>query len=160
MALHGLSHDAWQRYADFGYKHYYVGEVGFKYNMMDLQAALGLHQLQRIEDYWQKREGIWHRYMQAFALYLALVALTLREFLLATVPFQFVSLWAFLTLTHGLVIWGTIQFKRISVSTTEHSCPKQPLDPSRLKTISRAKPRGRRAMPRRLALRHEVASVF
>src|SRR3989338_1751150 len=49
MALHGLSKDAWKRFSDEGYKHYYVVDRGFKYNMMDLQAAIGLHQLKRIE---------------------------------------------------------------------------------------------------------------
>ncbi|KPK22472.1 MAG: UDP-4-amino-4,6-dideoxy-N-acetyl-beta-L-altrosamine transaminase [Desulfobacterales bacterium SG8_35_2] len=67
MALHGLSSDAWKRYSDLGYKHYYVEEAGFKYNMMDVQAAIGIHQLKRIEEYWKRRERIWHKYMDAFA---------------------------------------------------------------------------------------------
>jgi dTDP-4-amino-4,6-dideoxygalactose transaminase len=67
MALHGMSRDAWQRYSDSGYKHYYVEEAGFKYNMMDLQAAIGLHQLRRIDDYWKRREKIWNRYTEAFS---------------------------------------------------------------------------------------------
>lgn len=67
LALHGMSKDAWKRFSDEGYKHYYVMECGFKYNMMDLQAAIGLHQLKRIEDYWKKREAIWHAYNQAFS---------------------------------------------------------------------------------------------
>ena len=66
MALHGLSRDAWKRFSDSGYKHYYVEEAGFKYNMMDLQAAIGIHQLRRIEGYRKKREKIWNRYMEAF----------------------------------------------------------------------------------------------
>jgi dTDP-4-amino-4,6-dideoxygalactose transaminase len=66
MALHGLSADAWKRFSDAGYKHYYVEELGFKYNMMDLQAAIGLHQLKRVEAYWQKRLEIWDIYMKAF----------------------------------------------------------------------------------------------
>jgi len=49
LALHGMSKDAWKRFSDEGYKHYFVVETGFKYNMMDLQAALGIHQLQRVE---------------------------------------------------------------------------------------------------------------
>jgi len=40
-ALHGLSKDAWKRYSDEGFKHYQVLFPGFKYNMMDLQAAIG-----------------------------------------------------------------------------------------------------------------------
>lgn len=62
LALHGLNHDAWKRYSDEGYKHYQVVECGFKYNMMDLQASLGIHQLKRIEDNWKRRKQIWNRY--------------------------------------------------------------------------------------------------
>lgn len=43
LALHGMSQDAWKRFSDEGYRHYEVIEAGFKYNMMDLQAAIGLH---------------------------------------------------------------------------------------------------------------------
>jgi dTDP-4-amino-4,6-dideoxygalactose transaminase len=67
LALHGLSADAWTRFSDDGYKHYEVVEPGFKYNMMDLQAALGLHQLARSEANLGRRQEIWRRYDQAFA---------------------------------------------------------------------------------------------
>ncbi|MBL8756347.1 MAG: DegT/DnrJ/EryC1/StrS family aminotransferase [Planctomycetes bacterium] len=67
MGLHGMSADAWKRFTDDGYKHYDVEEVGFKYNMMDLQAAIGMHQITRIEQYWQRRLQIWTRYMREFA---------------------------------------------------------------------------------------------
>jgi dTDP-4-amino-4,6-dideoxygalactose transaminase len=67
LALHGMSQDAWRRFSDDGYKHYEVVEVGYKYNMMDLQAAIGMHQIQRIEQYWQRRLEIWLRYNAAFA---------------------------------------------------------------------------------------------
>jgi dTDP-4-amino-4,6-dideoxygalactose transaminase len=67
LALHGMSKDAWKRFGDEGYKHYQVVEAGFKYNMMDLQAGIGIHQLKRIEPYWQRRAEIWQRYQQAFA---------------------------------------------------------------------------------------------
>ncbi|HEY9900091.1 MAG TPA: DegT/DnrJ/EryC1/StrS family aminotransferase [Pantanalinema sp.] len=67
LALHGMSKDAWKRFSDEGYKHYQVVECGFKYNMMDLQAAIGIHQLKRVEAYWRRREEIWQRYMAAFA---------------------------------------------------------------------------------------------
>ena len=66
LALHGLSKDAWKRFSDEGYKHYFVMETGFKYNMMDLQAALGIHQLRRVESNWRRREEIWQRYNEAF----------------------------------------------------------------------------------------------
>jgi dTDP-4-amino-4,6-dideoxygalactose transaminase len=66
LALHGMSKDAWKRFSDEGYKHYQVVECGFKYNMMDLQAAIGLHQLRRVESYWKRRQEIWRRYTDAF----------------------------------------------------------------------------------------------
>ncbi len=67
LALHGLSADAWTRFSDQGFKHYEVMEPGFKYNMMDLQAALGLHQLDRVEANLSRRQEIWSRYDRAFA---------------------------------------------------------------------------------------------
>ncbi len=67
MALHGMSQDAWKRFSDDGYKHYEVVEIGFKYNMMDLQAAIGMHQIRRVENYWLRRRQIWDRYNEAFA---------------------------------------------------------------------------------------------
>jgi dTDP-4-amino-4,6-dideoxygalactose transaminase len=67
LGLHGMSKDAWKRFGDDGYKHYQVIECGFKYNMMDLQAAIGLHQLRRVEACWKRREQIWKRYMSELA---------------------------------------------------------------------------------------------
>jgi dTDP-4-amino-4,6-dideoxygalactose transaminase len=67
LGLHGMSKDAWKRFGDDGYKHYQVVECGFKYNMMDLQAAIGIHQLGRVEENWKKRQAIWRRYNEAFA---------------------------------------------------------------------------------------------
>lgn len=67
LALHGMSRDAWERFSDEGYKHYQVVYAGFKYNMMDLQAAIGIHQLPRIDKYWLRRQEIWNRYGEAFA---------------------------------------------------------------------------------------------
>ena len=67
MALHGMSADAWARFSDAGYKHYQVVDLGFKYNMMDLQAAIGIHQLPRVDKYWKRRQLIWNQYMEAFA---------------------------------------------------------------------------------------------
>jgi len=65
-SLHGMSKDAWKRFADKGYKHYQVVYPGFKYNMMDIQAAIGMHQLPRIERYAKRRKEIWDRYNKAF----------------------------------------------------------------------------------------------
>lgn len=67
LALHGMSKDAWHRFGDQGYRHYQVVECGFKYNMMDLQAAIGIHQLARVEANWERRREIWQFYDEAFA---------------------------------------------------------------------------------------------
>lgn len=67
LALHGMSRDAWKRFSDDGYKHYDVEMVGFKYNMMDLQAAIGIHQARRVEQMWHRRREVWTRYDEAFA---------------------------------------------------------------------------------------------
>ena len=64
LALHGMSKDAWHRFGDKGYKHYQVVECGFKYNMMDLQAALGIHQLARVESNWLLRREVWGQYQR------------------------------------------------------------------------------------------------
>lgn len=66
LALHGMSKDAWRRFSDKGYKHYQIVYAGFKYNMMDIQAAIGIHQLPRIEKYWQRRRAIWDMYNRSF----------------------------------------------------------------------------------------------
>ncbi len=67
MSLHGMSADAWSRFSDKGYRHYQVVDLGFKYNMMDIQAAIGIHQLRRVELNWQRRRELWERYLVAFA---------------------------------------------------------------------------------------------
>ena len=65
--LHGMSKGAWCRYSDEGFKHYLIMYPGFKYNMMDIQASLGIHQLKRINKYLSRREEIWRKYDNAFA---------------------------------------------------------------------------------------------
>ena len=66
MALHGMTKDAWHRFTDQGFKHYQVIYAGFKYNMTDIQAAIGYHQLKRIEHYASRRNMIWNYYNDAF----------------------------------------------------------------------------------------------
>lgn len=67
LALHGMSKDAWHRFSDKGYRHYEVVECGFKYNMMDIQASIGLHQLARVESAWNRRQEIWRMYEEALS---------------------------------------------------------------------------------------------
>jgi len=64
--LHGMSKDAWKRFSDVGYKHYQVLFPGFKYNMTDIQASLGIHQIERLGKYFEKRRKIWDIYNKAF----------------------------------------------------------------------------------------------
>lgn len=66
-SLHGMSRDAWLRYAPGSRGDYDVVMAGFKYNMTDLQAAIGLHQLARLEERLTRREAIWAAYDAAFA---------------------------------------------------------------------------------------------
>jgi dTDP-4-amino-4,6-dideoxygalactose transaminase len=61
-SLHGMSRDAWARYAPNGNAHYDVVMPGYKYNMMDIQAAIGLHQLSRLRRMHARRVGICARY--------------------------------------------------------------------------------------------------
>lgn len=65
-ALHGLTKDAWERFSDEGFKHYQIICAGFKYNMTDIQASLGIHQLKKIEGQAQRREEIWNIYQRSF----------------------------------------------------------------------------------------------
>ena len=62
LALHGMSRDAWARYAGRGAAQYEVVAAGFKYNMMDLQAAIGLQQLARVDAMQAHRRRLWQRY--------------------------------------------------------------------------------------------------
>jgi dTDP-4-amino-4,6-dideoxygalactose transaminase len=66
-ALHGMSRDGWARYSSTGTPHYDVVMPGFKYNMMDLQAAIGLHQLARIDAMHARRTAVWQRYDSGLA---------------------------------------------------------------------------------------------
>jgi dTDP-4-amino-4,6-dideoxygalactose transaminase len=67
LGLHGMGKDAWKRYNDDGYKHYDVLYPGFKYNMMDIQAAIGIEQMKRVGAYHRRRQEIWDLYNEAFA---------------------------------------------------------------------------------------------
>lgn len=66
-SLHGISKDAWKRYSAEGFQPYETLYPGYKYNMMDIQAALGIHQLARVEENLKVRERHWRAYNEAFA---------------------------------------------------------------------------------------------
>ncbi len=67
LALHGLSLGAWQRFSDSGFRHYEVVKPGYKYNMTDIQAAVGVHQLPRLDAWIDRRAELWERYDELLA---------------------------------------------------------------------------------------------
>jgi dTDP-4-amino-4,6-dideoxygalactose transaminase len=67
ISLHGMSHDAWKRYDKKGTWKYDVLMPGFKYNMTDVQASLGLWQLRKLRGFHRRREEIAAQYSAAFA---------------------------------------------------------------------------------------------
>ena len=67
MSLHGMSRDAWKRYAVGGSWHYDVCVAGFKYNMTDLQASLGMTQLAKLAGFQKKRNRIVRAYNKVFS---------------------------------------------------------------------------------------------
>ena len=66
-SLHGMSRDAWKRYSSTGSWYYEVARPGFKYNMTDLQASIGLHQLRKLPRFHERRREIVQRYNTAFS---------------------------------------------------------------------------------------------
>ena len=68
-SLHGMSGDAYKRYTAEGSWFYDVIHPGFKYNMPDIQAAIGLHQLRKLPEFQARRREIVRRYNEAFRQY-------------------------------------------------------------------------------------------
>ena len=67
LSLHGMNNNAWKRYSASGYKHYKVVAPGFKYNMTDMQAVIGIEQLKKIKKNWKIRKYIWDSYYDEFS---------------------------------------------------------------------------------------------
>lgn len=65
MSLHGISKDAWKRFTAAGSWYYEIIAPGFKYNLTDVAAAIGIHQLRRADDLWAERRSIVERYQRA-----------------------------------------------------------------------------------------------
>ncbi len=66
MSLHGISRDAWKRYTAEGSWYYEILAPGFKYNMTDVAAAMGLAQLRKLDRMWRRRVELARRYDEAF----------------------------------------------------------------------------------------------
>jgi dTDP-4-amino-4,6-dideoxygalactose transaminase len=67
LKFHGMSREAWKRFAASGTPNYDIMLPGYKYNMMDIQAAIGLHQLPRLDGFIDRRTEIAEQYNAAFA---------------------------------------------------------------------------------------------
>ena len=66
MRLHGMNRDAWKRYTKEGSWYYEIVGAGYKYNTTDINAALGLAQLKKLELMWRKRKAIAEAYNKSF----------------------------------------------------------------------------------------------
>jgi perosamine synthetase len=65
--LHGMDRDAWKRYGNSGSWEYDVTMLGYKYNMTDIAASMGIHQLRKVNLFRDRREYIAQRYTEAFS---------------------------------------------------------------------------------------------
>ncbi|MFL6714401.1 MAG: DegT/DnrJ/EryC1/StrS family aminotransferase [Sulfurifustis sp.] len=69
LRFHGMDREAWNRFGKTGNQHYEIVEPGYKYNMMDLQAALGLHQLPELDRFITRRTELATRYQKLLAAF-------------------------------------------------------------------------------------------
>ncbi len=67
LRFHGISKDAWKRYDARGVPHYDVMALGYKYNMLDLQAAIGLHQLEKLDYFLERQQALATYYREELA---------------------------------------------------------------------------------------------
>lgn len=67
LSLHGMTRDAWNRYARQGSWYYEVVDSGFKYNLTDIQSAMGIHQLRKLDSFIETRRRYAAMYNEAFA---------------------------------------------------------------------------------------------
>ncbi len=67
LRFHGMDREAWNRFGKKGSQHYEIIAPGYKYNMMDIQAALGLHQLKQLDGFIRRRTELALRYQKLLA---------------------------------------------------------------------------------------------
>jgi dTDP-4-amino-4,6-dideoxygalactose transaminase len=123
LRQHGQNRDAWKRFSSSGYRHYLATEVGWKFNLTDMQAAIGLHQLARLERMHAVREGQWRRYdellprVPGFLMPSPPASGTRHAFHLYTVRVQEASGWhrdELLESLHGLGIGSGVHYLSVS----------------------------------------------
>lgn len=78
MRLHGMDRNAWSRYSKAGSWRYDVTAPGFKCNLTDLAASIGMHQLRKMERFQKRRQEVWDKYSAAFGNQPALELPTIR----------------------------------------------------------------------------------
>jgi perosamine synthetase len=66
MSLHGISKDAWKRYSAEGSWYYEILAPGYKYNLTDIAASIGIQQLKKCDQFWQRRQRYATLYADAF----------------------------------------------------------------------------------------------
>ncbi len=64
LRFHGMDREAWNRFGKLGSQHYQIILPGHKFNMMDLQAALGIHQLPKVDAFNMRRRSLSQRYLE------------------------------------------------------------------------------------------------
>jgi perosamine synthetase len=79
MRLHGIGRDAWKRYSAEGSWYYEVLDTGFKYNLTDIQSAIGIVQLKKCDQMREARVKVAHRYSEAFGAERSLEVPTIME---------------------------------------------------------------------------------
>jgi len=79
LRLHGISRDAWKRYSSEGSWYYEIIECGYKYNMTDIQASIGIHQLKKAEIMRKRREEIAKIYNEEFENLEGLITPTIKK---------------------------------------------------------------------------------
>ncbi len=80
MSLHGIDRDAWKRYSAEGSWYYEIREAGYKYNLTDIAAALGIAQLKRCDEFYRRREQIANKYTQSFKEFSEIKTPIVREY--------------------------------------------------------------------------------
>jgi len=80
LRLHGLSRDAWKRFGKSGYSHWELHVPGYKYNMPDISAAIGIHQLRKVNQFYELRKRYSAMYDAAFKEIPELETLTTKDY--------------------------------------------------------------------------------
>jgi dTDP-4-amino-4,6-dideoxygalactose transaminase len=80
LRLHEMSKDAWKRYSPEGSWYYEILYPGYKYNMTDVQSAIGIHQLEKLPKMQERREAIARRYNEAFSDVPEIVTPTVKKY--------------------------------------------------------------------------------